>query len=141
MTDRLSPWQNPITADFYEARGEDNALEVKLDASGTKIVWEAYETAKHTGRWSLLAFGFDGKYDTTFTRPDDLLGMVEYALDRRLCIYNVKRRKCWRPVWHGTPIDRRSMNNFSYESVVLYGFKSFMESWEHRPKARLFAND
>ncbi len=141
MTEILTPWQNPNTANFYEARGEESAMEVRLDAAGTRIVWDAYKRAKETGRWPLLTFGFDGKYESEFHLSDNLESLVGQALHRRLCVYNVRRKKCWRPVWHGVPVDKRSMNNFSYESVVLYGYKSFIEGWEHRPKARLFAND
>lgn len=141
MSEVLAPWQDPATAGFYEARGEENALEVKLDAEATKAVWAAYQQGKKGGRWHLLTFTFDGHFSSSFYLQDNTEALVGYVLQRRLCVYNVRRKKCWRPIWHGSQLDKRSMNNFSYESVVLYGYKSFIEGWEHRPKARFFAND
>lgn len=136
----IEPWRDPELADFYTAR--DERLTVQLGTEATKAVWDAYIEGRDNNIWYLLMFTMDGKTGMNPHLTEDLTHVIGIALHRRLCVYNVRRRKCWRPVWAGSClIDKRSINNLSYEPVTLLGWKSFIDGWEKRPRAKLFAND
>lgn len=136
----LKPWHDPLFGEWYGMR--DERFRVQLNVEATKLVWWAYKEGK-ANRWWLVSFTLQGEVVPKLLpeKSEDLDIVVRIALHQRLCVYNVRRRKCWRPVWSPMPYEKRTLQNLTYESVELLGWQSFIEGWENRPRAKLFSND
>lgn len=140
MTVKL--WQTPEHAAFFERRPEEDRLRVQLTALGTQHVWNIYLAGRRQRRWPLALLTFDGNPYSDCPLMDDPEVAESTCMLHMTFVYNCKTRAAWRPVWgERTLVEQRDINNVTTEPVIVLGWKSFMEGWENRPRAKLFAND
>jgi hypothetical protein len=143
------PWRGPIYqdpdhADFYlpkvTALGGE-LIKVYATVRGTVHIWEIYKAGLKDKSWpfALMLFSGDPCEIGSHRDPQEA---THIAMTKKAFVYNFKTRKAWRPVWFPScPVEQRAEGNMAHETVDLYGWKSFMEGWADRPRARLFDND
>lgn len=150
------PWKGPAyldpdRADFFLPRiseEQGSLIRVYANAKCTAFIWNLYKQGLPKRDWPHLVMSWSGEpvwqdpEGTKATMSVDPAEVLQVAMNQGMFVYNFRRRRAWRPIWYpGIPVEERTPGNMSYEAVELYGYKSFIEGWEKRPRAKLFSND
>lgn len=150
------PWSGPAYLDpdkeeFFLPRVTDDQgepIRVYATAACTALIWQMYKEGLPLRDWAHLLLGWSGepiwqdREGTKATRSHDPQAILQAAMTQGTFVYNFRRKRAWRPVWYPSiPLAERHPSNVSFEVVELFGYKSFLEEWAKRPRAKLFKND
>lgn len=134
------PFQHPAQARFFDPREPEGRYAVKLTAAATAWIWATWKDTLKTGAWKLVCLNMSGNVEAHFPRGE-VQAAMRFAVMERGCVFNMRSRKCWRPVWYAYDIEMRSWDNSTKEPVRLLGWQGLIEGWDRRPRVKLFAND